>query len=276
MNGIRCDCTGTGFEGATCQNSANACVGNRCNFGTCVDGALPGAFTCECNEGFTGNFCDVNIDDCTPTSCANGGICTDDVNGFSCDCAGTGFNGPTCEIPDRILAESGEACSVDADCVTPPCVDTFLDTDRDGFALETAAANVQRFCTAAPSGRTARRPVNSSSIDCEEGNANVFPGQRSDFTAAIPGRTTLRFDYDCDGQELSADAALNLVQDCQNEALGACQQRGVWLAAGGAVSGSVGVPACGEEGAFSRCAESATPGSACSAFQGGPLVRPCK
>ena len=37
-------------------------------------------------EGFTGAVCDTNIDDCTNTSCLNGGQCVDGINSSSCNC----------------------------------------------------------------------------------------------------------------------------------------------------------------------------------------------
>ncbi len=39
-----------------------------------------------------------DIDDCDPNPCFNGGSCTDDVDSFNCDCAGTGFTGVQCQI----------------------------------------------------------------------------------------------------------------------------------------------------------------------------------
>ena len=40
----------------------------------------------------------LDIDDCTASSCQNGGLCIDGVNTFTCDCTGTGFEGTVCEI----------------------------------------------------------------------------------------------------------------------------------------------------------------------------------
>ena len=37
----------------------------------------------------------VDINECSPNSCKNGGICTDLVNGFSCSCV-AGYNGDDC------------------------------------------------------------------------------------------------------------------------------------------------------------------------------------
>uniref|UniRef100_A0A673HLH4 Fibulin-7-like n=1 Tax=Sinocyclocheilus rhinocerous TaxID=307959 RepID=A0A673HLH4_9TELE len=39
-----------------------------------------------------------DIDECLSSPCANGGACTDEVNGFSCVCA-KGWAGPTCQSP---------------------------------------------------------------------------------------------------------------------------------------------------------------------------------
>jgi len=38
----------------------------------------------------------VDIDDCDPNPCANGGECVDGVDSYTCNCA-PGFTGPDCE-----------------------------------------------------------------------------------------------------------------------------------------------------------------------------------
>lgn len=38
--------------------------------GTCVDKI--NSFSCNCNTGFTGVKCEVNINDCIPSPCVNG------------------------------------------------------------------------------------------------------------------------------------------------------------------------------------------------------------
>ena len=47
------------------------------------------------------NFClfafHLDIDDCLPNPCLNGGVCTDIVNNYTCACA-AGFGGRSCSV----------------------------------------------------------------------------------------------------------------------------------------------------------------------------------
>ena len=61
------------------------------NNATCVDGI--NEYTCNCVAGFTGHDCEVNIDECEPEPCLNGGRCDDGINEYACDCVDTGFEG---------------------------------------------------------------------------------------------------------------------------------------------------------------------------------------
>ena len=54
-------------------------------------------FMCNCEIGFTGDFCQHNIDNCSNVSCSNNGDCVDGVDGFTCDCE-PGFAGELCEV----------------------------------------------------------------------------------------------------------------------------------------------------------------------------------
>ena len=122
-----CDCTGTGFTGARCDNVAcgsltcgngGFCVmadlcncsmtggfyGPECrdfdcpdpcqNFGTCV-----GPGICSCIPGASGDQCEILT--CSP-NCQNGGTCVSSSNGVQCDCDGTGFGGVSCDKADSV------------------------------------------------------------------------------------------------------------------------------------------------------------------------------
>ena len=79
-----CNCD-EGFTGRNCSINIDDCTPNPCeNGGTCTD--LVNDFMCNCDEGFTGRNCSTDIDDCTPNPCENGGTCTDLVNDFMCNC----------------------------------------------------------------------------------------------------------------------------------------------------------------------------------------------
>ncbi len=182
---------------------------------------------------------------------------------------------PLVRSPNAVALADGSPCSSSLDCDSGQCNTVFADPDEDGFAVAGAAAT--SFCSsgANPSGFTSRSPQSSASADCLENNASVFPGQVSDFAVPAAGKATLPFDYDCDGLENSRKLALNAIQSCGNEALGACEARGSWVS-DPSVPGAPGVPACGEVGFFSPCAELPQFGGACGAVAGGPALRPCR
>lgn len=70
------------------------CFNNPCmNSGECINGKFN--YMCICPKGFTGKFCEENIDDCLYLPCAEGSTCIDGVAEFQCLCP-PGFNGSTC------------------------------------------------------------------------------------------------------------------------------------------------------------------------------------
>ena len=72
----------------------NNCLGVICGDNShCVDGV--NAFTCVCDAGYTGKYCERNIDECEDVSCSGHGHCVDEVNSFVCECE-VGFTGRYC------------------------------------------------------------------------------------------------------------------------------------------------------------------------------------
>jgi len=257
------DAAGTPCNGGSACFGRNQClpsVGQACTLatgcgtGVCIPSALRQGDEICCAEdcGAALPFCSADGTGCI--------ACIEDAN-----CA-NGCNTQTGQC--NAGAENGSACTANDQCVGNRCLVHYVDPDDDEFAVVGAATSM--LCAGVGfdmAGFTTRQPGAADLTDCEEGNANVFPGQGVDFPTPIPGRTTRPFDYDCDGQEASADPAKNLIQDCRNEALGECEDRGKWV-------GAEGVPACGEEGQLANCGEDSLLG--CTSFFGGPSIRPCK
>ena len=44
-------------------------------------------YSCSCQPGYFGRNCEMEIDECLPRPCENGGTCTDFVNGYRCNCS---------------------------------------------------------------------------------------------------------------------------------------------------------------------------------------------
>ncbi|KAM6985970.1 cadherin EGF LAG seven-pass G-type receptor 1 [Aplochiton taeniatus] len=77
INGLRCRCP-AGFTGDYCETEIDLCYSGPCqNSGKCR--SREGGYTCECLEDFTGEHCEVNARSgrCVPGVCKNGGECVD-------------------------------------------------------------------------------------------------------------------------------------------------------------------------------------------------------
>ncbi|XP_063165424.1 cadherin EGF LAG seven-pass G-type receptor 1-like [Candoia aspera] len=75
INGLRCRCP-PGFTGDYCETEIDLCYSNPCgNNGLCR--SREGGYTCECYEDYTGDYCEVNARSgrCAPGVCKNGGTC---------------------------------------------------------------------------------------------------------------------------------------------------------------------------------------------------------
>lgn len=53
------------------------------NSGHCVDRG--NTHFCHCQPGYTGSYCEEQVDECSPNPCQNGATCTDYLGGYSCE-----------------------------------------------------------------------------------------------------------------------------------------------------------------------------------------------
>ncbi|XP_004625362.1 protein crumbs homolog 1 isoform X1 [Octodon degus] len=91
-NSYHCSCP-LGWSGIFCEFNIDDCFSNPCIHGNCSDRV--GAYHCRCEPGYTGVNCEVEIDNCQGHQCANGATCISDTNGYSCLCLGN-FTGKLC------------------------------------------------------------------------------------------------------------------------------------------------------------------------------------
>jgi len=137
IDGFQCTCR-PGFVGtATCEMEKDECSTGPCDpSGTleCLD--LDNRFECKCRDGYEGERCQTNIDDCATNPCRNGGQCQDLVGDFKCTCP-IGWVGKRCEEDEKKCDQS--TCENNA-----LCVDLFQDffcacpSGTDGKRCETS------------------------------------------------------------------------------------------------------------------------------------------
>ena len=54
----------------------------------------PSGYTCACPSGYTGRYCENNVNECTPDPCVHGN-CSDLAYGYHCICE-DGYTGKNC------------------------------------------------------------------------------------------------------------------------------------------------------------------------------------
>ncbi len=77
LNGFSCKCPPT-RAGLFCELDL-VCINNPCQNGAiCIESTQSGAQpTCTCLDGFSGELCEINVDECAGNPCTNGGELND-------------------------------------------------------------------------------------------------------------------------------------------------------------------------------------------------------
>ncbi|PAV55847.1 hypothetical protein WR25_24942 isoform B [Diploscapter pachys] len=97
-----CECVpGSGFTGKFCDNDINECELSPCqNGGTCIN--VEGSYECLCPDSHKGRNCTEIVSYCATEPCHNAGKCVEMKNGYHCLCS-AGFTGKSCEIATKYL-----------------------------------------------------------------------------------------------------------------------------------------------------------------------------
>jgi len=115
-------------EGESCDPASGDCVADDpCTPDPCLNGFCSpegggclssictpppgGGFVCNCDPGWTGIYCEIDIDECASNPCVHGD-CTDLVNAYSCSCL-PGWTGTNCdtETPQAYDCETNNPCT---------------------------------------------------------------------------------------------------------------------------------------------------------------------
>ncbi|VDN21312.1 unnamed protein product [Gongylonema pulchrum] len=102
--------------GTHCEHNRNECdLLHKCaQEGTELCEDLVNGYKCNCRHGYTGELCEIHIDQCASEPCLNNGTCVDSGSQFRCDCP-RGWKGARCEEEDGLCALN--PCHNGAHCV---------------------------------------------------------------------------------------------------------------------------------------------------------------
>lgn len=110
--------SGTGGQGGSHSEEpepTGPCKDHQCQNGATCEPDGDEDYTCLCAEGFEGDRCEVDIDECADDPCENGGTCANQVGAYECTCPAQ-WTGKNCHLPRfEVLPENFIPAKLNAD-----------------------------------------------------------------------------------------------------------------------------------------------------------------
>ncbi|CAF3283116.1 unnamed protein product [Rotaria socialis] len=175
---------------ASPMSTCNPLTRNPCNAGQCVlvGGAV---YACRCREGYTGVYCENNINECASNPCMGGGTCYDLINAYACFC------------PDRVFRPQ---CNTTGVLPTATGSSVLMSTSSNKVSHSPGDKSLHPHCHCRNGGLCYPSPMGGKFCQC----LNGFTGQFCEISLSI---SVSRAQHSC--SQLS----------CQNG--GTCQDQGV-------------------------------------------------
>ncbi|WKY15616.1 hypothetical protein Q1695_000808 [Nippostrongylus brasiliensis] len=174
-NSFTCECP-NGFEGQFCELNRNECSQIECDHGQCVDGI--GVARCQCDSGYTGEACDVEMDHCSLIPCKNSGLCINSNGSFICECR-NGWAGRTCEFREESFC-SDSTCRNGGTCEMTGGTGVKCQC-RTGFIGPFCEERIDPCSTRPCTNGYCSSSANGFKCDCEEGYSGETCSVLSDF-----------------------------------------------------------------------------------------------
>ncbi|CAF1365225.1 unnamed protein product [Adineta steineri] len=130
-----------------CFHISNLCQNQCLNNGTCIINAEDKRESCLCSSAFSGDRCQIKINECSSSPCRHGGQCIDGLGEFMCSCL-EGYEGRLCENP--IDPCQNNPCENQGTCIRTQYNNNFRCVCPTNYSGRTCNIHIKDFCASSP------------------------------------------------------------------------------------------------------------------------------